>query len=68
MAWLGWVAGILGLVWIATSFGGGEREGLSGHLRRRGRDPRAAGPAIWAQRVMGVLLVVLGALLGLHRL
>lgn len=66
MTWLGLAAGLLGLLWIGTSFGGGGQAGPGGHLQ--GRDPRAWGPAIWVQRAMGAALLVVGVLLGLHRL
>jgi len=58
--WLSLVVLVVGALWLLTSVPGSRRFGRD--LGRVGADPRAAGPALWVQRVLGLLLIALGVL------
>jgi hypothetical protein len=57
---LHWAEVALGALWLYTGFAGGGARRFGRQLARAGLDPRAAGPALWIQRGLGALLLVLG--------
>ena len=56
--WWSVAALVLGAVWLLTGLVSSGRFGQD--LGRAGADPRAARPALWVQRVLGLVLLALG--------
>ncbi len=58
LPWLDIAAVAFGLIWLISSFVGGS--GTRRDLHRAGIDPRAVRPALWIQRILGIILLALG--------
>ena len=59
--WPGALEVTAGAIWLFTSVVY-DRQGMHRRLQRRGADPRALGPSLWIQRLMGLALLILGLL------